>query len=124
MKRMSIRTKLGAAAATGMLALGTGFLVAGPAQASDHEVEGCPSGFACIETEGWDSTTVSLKWDKAGTYNLSGQENGHWILNNQVQNWKFKLCTGYGGSGTCEDMGIDVWRFRNLSPINSVIVSP
>ncbi|MGW6688617.1 hypothetical protein [Streptomyces sp. NPDC054961] len=124
MKRMSVRAALAAVAATGMLALGSGVLAAGPAQASDHEVLGCPSGFACIYTEGVGSTTVSQKWDHAGTYNLSGQENYHWILNNQTQNWKFKLCTGYGGGGSCEDMGIDTWRWRNLTPVNSVIVSP
>ncbi|MBT2479625.1 hypothetical protein [Streptomyces sp. ISL-94] len=124
MARTSIRTKLAAVAATGMLALGTGVLAAGPAQASDHEVLGCPSGFACIYTEGWYSTTVSQKWDGAGTYNLSNQENGHWVLNNQTQNWKFKLCTGYGGTGSCEDMPLDKWQWRNLTPINSVIVSP
>ncbi|KMO99275.1 hypothetical protein [Streptomyces roseus] len=124
MSRMSFRTKLAALAATGVLALGTGVLAAAPAQASDHTVDGCPSGFACIYTEGIDSHTVAWARDRAGTYNLSNMNHWRWVLNNQTGGWKFRLCTGYNGTGSCEYMPIDAWQWRDITPVNSVIVSP
>lgn len=48
MSRISIRTKLAALAATGVMALGTGVLAAAPASASDQDFYGCRSGDACI----------------------------------------------------------------------------
>ncbi|MFE5520308.1 hypothetical protein ACFQ9Q_21690 [Streptomyces virginiae] len=126
MVRTTIRTTLATVAATATLALGTGVLAAGPAQASYNTVEGCRSGEACIWPEGSPAAGVqpSLRFSNAGTYNLSNQENWHWVLNNQTQNWKFKLCTGWNGGGTCTNIPVDQWVAVNLSPINSVIVSP
>ncbi|MCC0097023.1 MULTISPECIES: hypothetical protein [Streptomyces] len=120
----SLRTKLAALAATGVMALGTGVLAASPATASDHTVDGCPSGYGCIYTPGWGSHTVDVKFNAAGTYNLSNKNDWRWVLNNQTGGWKFKLCTGYNGTGSCEDMPLDQWRWRDITPINSVVVSP
>ncbi|MFD7080816.1 hypothetical protein ACFYXV_16540 [Streptomyces sp. NPDC002181] len=121
---MSLRTKFAALAAAGVMALGTGVLAASPAAASDHTVDGCPSGFGCIYTPGWGSLTVDVKFDRAGTYNLSNKNGERWVLNNQTHDWKFKLCTGYNGTGSCESMPLDWYQWRDITPINSVIVSP
>ncbi|MFD5408819.1 hypothetical protein [Streptomyces nojiriensis] len=124
MSRTSLRTKLGAVAAAGVMALGTGVLAAGSAQASDHTVAGCLSGQACIYPQDAVPVTPSLRFSRAGTYNLSNQYGWHWVLNNQTANWKFRLCTGWNGTGNCTNIPVDQWVAVDLTPINSVIVSP
>ncbi|WP_328299837.1 hypothetical protein OG389_20030 [Streptomyces sp. NBC_00435] len=125
MSRTSLRTKLAAMAATGVMALGTGVLAASPAEASNQPVGGCLSGEACIWPQ--DSPVAGVApthhFSRAGSYNLSGQEGWHWVLNNQTKNWKFKLCTGWNGGGTCTSMPIDEFVPVDLHPINSVVIS-
>ncbi|MFJ2596454.1 hypothetical protein [Streptomyces erythrochromogenes] len=125
MSRTSIRTKLAAVAATGVMALGTGVLAASPASASDQPFHGCWSGNACIWAAGAAlDTAPTHQYRNAGTYNLSNQVNWHYVKNNQTQGWKFKLCTGWNGTGTCYTMYQDELWWTNLTPINSVVVSP
>ncbi|MFD9304602.1 peptidase inhibitor family I36 protein [Streptomyces sp. NPDC060048] len=122
MSRMSIRTKLAAVAATGVMALGTGILAAGPAQASPAD---CPSGYVCIygQDAGWNG--IIWKANQAGTYNLSNMNGNHVIYNNQTGGWKFWTCTGYGGSG-CSTGYLPAGNYmvKDLTPINSVKITP
>ncbi|MFJ7270549.1 hypothetical protein ACIQV3_28590 [Streptomyces sp. NPDC099050] len=125
MSRTSLRMKFATMAAAGVMALGTGVLAASPASASDQTFYGCYSGNACIWGAGAAlGTGPTHQYRNAGTYNLSGQENYHYVANNQTKGWKFKLCTGYNGSGTCYTMYQDDLWWTNLTPINSVIVTP
>ncbi|MFJ3909693.1 MULTISPECIES: hypothetical protein [Streptomyces] len=123
--RTSLRTNLAALAATGALALGTGVLAAPPAAASDQTFYGCLSGDACIYGAGAAlSTGPTNSFRRAGTYNLSGQNNWHYVKNNQTGGWKFRLCTGWNGTGTCYTMAQDELWWVDLTPINSVVVTP
>ncbi|MFI5667789.1 hypothetical protein [Streptomyces sp. NPDC051704] len=125
MSRISIRTKLAALAATGVLALGTGVLAASPASASDQAFYGCASGDACIWGAGAPlETGPTNAYRQARTYNLSNQNDYHYVKNNQTGGWKFKLCTGWNGTGTCYTLYQDELWWVNLTPINSVVVTP
>ncbi|KOU32887.1 hypothetical protein ADK52_00285 [Streptomyces sp. WM6372] len=107
------------------MALGTGVLAAAPASASDQDFYGCRSGDACIWGAGAAlGTGPTNSFGRAGTYNLSNQDNYHYVKNNQTDGWKFKLCTGWNGTGTCYTMGQDELWWVNLTPINSVVVTP
>ncbi|MFF4848169.1 hypothetical protein [Streptomyces sp. NPDC001194] len=121
----SLRTKLAALAATGVMALGTGVLAASPATASDQVFYGCASGDACIWGAGAPlETGPTNAYRQARTYNLSNQNNYHYVKNNQTGGWKFKLCTGWNGTGTCYTMSQDELWWVDLTPINSVVVTP
>ncbi|MFC9293097.1 hypothetical protein ACFTWH_01270 [Streptomyces sp. NPDC057011] len=125
MSRTSMRTKLAAVAATGVMALGTGVLAASPASASDQDFYGCRSGNACIWGAGAAlGTGPTHQYRNRGAYNLSGQVNWHYVKNNQTEGWKFKLCTGWNGTGTCYTMNQDDLWWVDLTPINSVVVTP
>ncbi|WP_407838123.1 hypothetical protein ACE1OC_19800 [Streptomyces sp. DSM 116496] len=124
MSRTSLRTKLAAVAATGVMALGTGVLAASPAEASSWP-HGCPSGAACIypRDAGWNNGHPSnIYWD--GVNALWGQEGTHFVVNNQTQGWKVRLC--YNSAGTSCDPYVQpagtTWQL-NLSPMNSIKLS-
>lgn len=122
MSRISMRTKLAAAAATGVMTVGMGVLGAGSAQAAPSD---CWVGYVCIY--GQDSGWTNIVWaeDTAGTYNLSGMESNHVIYNNQTNGWKFWTCTGYNGNGCSTGyLPAGTYMVKNLSPINSVKITP
>ncbi|MGW4688423.1 hypothetical protein ACWEPM_26510 [Streptomyces sp. NPDC004244] len=122
MARMSIRTKLAAAAATGALALGAGLLAAGPAQAAWSD---CPLGYVCIYATTSENSPIVWKEDSAGWHNLSGMYGNHRIFNNQTDGWRFWTCTGYDGAG-CSSGYLPAGHYmdKNLTPINSVRIGP
>ncbi|MEU6758293.1 hypothetical protein [Streptomyces sp. NPDC046685] len=126
MSRTSIRTKLAAVAATGVLALGTGVLAASPAQASatGDTYKNCSYGAGCIYAganwDGWPKEYFSR-----GTHKLYNQYGTHRVFNNQSPNWYVKLCRN--SDGTNCDITISPWHYRDvdLGPYNSVkIVGP
>ncbi|MEV6727542.1 MULTISPECIES: hypothetical protein [unclassified Streptomyces] len=122
MKRMSIRTKLAAVAATGVMTLGTGILGAGSAQAAPSD---CTVGYVCIY--GQDSGWNNIIWakDRAGTYNLDNMNGNHVIYNNQTGGWKFWTCTGYNGTGCSSGyLPAGAYMVKDLTPINSVKITP
>jgi hypothetical protein len=59
-----------------------------------------------------------------GTYQLSYQEGYHYVLNNQTGGAKFWYCTDWNGH-TCPSYQVaGTWWNVNLSPINSVKLTP
>ncbi|WP_037882773.1 hypothetical protein [Streptomyces sp. NRRL S-515] len=121
---MSLRAKLGAVAAAGVVALGTGVLAASPAQAAGPW-HGCPSGAACVypRDAGWNNDRPShIYW--GGVYKLYNQEGTHFVVNNQTQGWKVRLCFDAGGTDCdryVQPPGT-TWQV-NLSPMNSIKLS-
>ncbi|MET9693956.1 hypothetical protein ABZY81_36930 [Streptomyces sp. NPDC006514] len=124
MARMAIRMKLAAAAAAGVMALGTGVLAASPAHAAGAW-HGCPSGAVCIypRDAGWNNDRPShVYWQ--GVYELYDQEGTHFIVNNQTDGWVDRLC--YDSYGSKCDAYVQppgtTWQ-ENLSPMNSIKLS-
>ncbi|MFI5759344.1 hypothetical protein ACIA8F_00130 [Streptomyces sp. NPDC051563] len=122
MSRTSVRTKLAAGAATGVMTLATAILGAGSAQASPSD---CPVGSVCIYGQGTGWNDIIWSRSAAGTYNLSNMEGDHVIYNNQTNGWKFWTCTGYNGTGCSTGyLPAGTYMVKNLSPINSVKITP
>ncbi|CAL9615741.1 hypothetical protein SUDANB6_05745 [Streptomyces sp. enrichment culture] len=121
MVRTSIRSKAAAVAATVLLALSTGVLSASPASAATN---GCPSGAACIYGGPDFSGGVTNQYWSRGVHKLYNQYGVHTVFNNQTDGWKFLLCRGSNGDD-CD------WIFYegaywdvDLTPYNSVVVTP
>lgn len=120
MARTSLRTKLAAVMATGVMALGTGVLAATPAAASSH----CPSGYACIY---WGTTLdsgIRNMWRTKGAHKLYGYNGRNLVDNNQTDGWKIWLCRNNNGT----DCDFAVWQDRrvvvDMKPFNSVSIEP
>ncbi|MEV7025677.1 hypothetical protein [Kitasatospora sp. NPDC093558] len=115
--------RLKAVLGTGAAALAaTASLLAGAGTAHADTVDGCEDGNVCIYSEGIDSHTITNKYFYYGTYNLSNQYNYHWVLNNQTGNAKVTFCYGYNGTN-CQSPEGWGWKWRDLTPINSIILS-
>jgi hypothetical protein len=121
-----LRTML--AAASVVAAAGTTVLVGSGAAFANNGVpwDGCPDGYVCIYAEGVhdniNASNITNEYYRYGTYNLSNQVNWHWILNNQNGAY-VKLCTGYNGTGDCSDVqGPGHGEWRDLTPINSIVL--
>ena len=100
-------------------------MTAGPAQAQAASTwAGCPDGAVCLYPEGQNPpSTPSQELWSYGAHNLSGQNNYHWILNNQYGGAYAKLCTGYNGTGTCyHEMPPQNGWWTNFTPVNSVVL--
>ncbi|MFD9728555.1 hypothetical protein [Streptomyces sp. NPDC059072] len=124
MARTSLRTKLATVAAAGVMALGTGVLAAGPAQAAGSW-HGCPSGAVCIypRDAGWNNDRPSnVYWD--GVYKLYNQVGMHFVVNNQTDGWVDRICyDSYGSScdSYVQPPGTTWWV--DLTPMNSIKLS-
>lgn len=121
--RTSIRTKVTMSALAGVLALGTGVLAAGPAQAADSF--GCPSGAVCIYkgTNWYEPVPWNQRYTSAGVHQLYNQEGQHIVYNNQTGGWTVKLCRNSNGTDCLPKMRPgDGWP-ENLSPINSIVIA-
>ncbi|KOU27066.1 MULTISPECIES: hypothetical protein [Streptomyces] len=119
----SLRTKLAAAAATVTLALGTGVLAAGPAQADSSF--GCPSGAVCVYlgTDWNQPVPQSQMYWSAGVHRLYNQEGRHIVYNNQTHGWTVRLCRNGNGTDCGPKMRPgDGWP-ENLSPVNSLLIA-
>lgn len=121
---MRIRSRV-AAAAIGLVVMVAGSLVAAsPAQAYPGAVNGCGGGNACLYNgPGWTYTitnSVAFGWENV--FNMFGTKR---YLNNQSAGWWAYLCTGSGGTGTC-DGWIQIlpysWHDLDFTPINSIKV--
>lgn len=125
-----MRNKLRAVLAMASVVVATGTTVlmgSGAASANGGQPwAGCPDGYVCIYAEGREhnigSSDITNKYYRYGTYNLSNQVNWHWVLNNQNGAY-VKLCTGYNGTGNCSDVqGPGHGEWRDLTPINSIVL--
>ncbi|MFD3805140.1 hypothetical protein ACFWSF_31270 [Streptomyces sp. NPDC058611] len=121
MTRTSFRTKFAALAATGVMALGTGVLAASPAQAATN---GCASGAVCIyRGANWSGGVSNSYWAR-GTHRLYNQNGVHTVFNNQTDGWKVWLCKGSNGDRCDWLFGPGVARDVDLTPYNSIVVTP
>ncbi|MFD9338090.1 hypothetical protein ACFWBF_27355 [Streptomyces sp. NPDC060028] len=129
---MSLRNKLAAAAAAGFMALGTGVLAAGPAQAEATGATGatgatetvCPSGYACIYHGTTPSSGIRDKWRQRGAYPIYDYWGRHLVVNSQTGGWKIWLCRNTNGTN-CD---FAVWPGHpavvEMTPFNSVSIEP
>ncbi|GGV91233.1 hypothetical protein GCM10010228_81220 [Streptomyces massasporeus] len=121
MTRTPIRRRVAAVAATALLALGTGALSASPASAAPA---GCPSGAACIYGGPNSSGGVTNQYWSRGVHKLYNQVGVHTVFNNQTDDWKFLLCRGSNGEDCDWTFYEGSWTDVDLTPFNSVIVTP
>lgn len=105
-----------AVAATALLALGTGALSAPPASAAPA---GCPSGAACIYGGPNSSGGVTNQYWSRGVHRLCNQ-----VAVNQTDDWKFLLRRGSNGEDCDWTFYEGSWTDVDLTPFNSVIVTP
>ena len=123
--RNKLRTML--AAASVVAATGATMLAGATAASANggQPWDGCPDGYVCIYAEGVytiGASDITNEYYRYGTYNLSNQNNWHWVLNNQ-NGASVKLCTGYNGTGDCSmGWGPGGGGWRNLTPINSIVL--
>jgi hypothetical protein len=103
-----------------------GAIMAGAATSALAATQGCPSGYVCIypENTGWNGGVPSLRYYRYGAHNLSGQYGIHRVFNNQTGGAWVGLCTGYNGGGTCWWIRAGEYWDVNLTPINSIVLSP
>ncbi|MFD3676119.1 hypothetical protein [Streptomyces sp. NPDC058613] len=121
MTRTTFRTKSAALAAAGVMALGTGVLAASPAQAATN---GCASGAVCIyRGANWSGGVSNSYWSR-GTHRLYNQNGVHTVFNNQTDGWKVWLCKGSNGDRCDWLFGPGVARDVDLTPYNSIVVTP
>ncbi|MFD8086389.1 hypothetical protein ACFV4F_32365 [Kitasatospora sp. NPDC059722] len=118
MKRLKAALGIGAATLAASASM-----LAGAGTAHADTVLDCADGYVCIYSEGIDSTTVTNRYYNYGTYNLSNQYNNHWVFNHQTGGAHVALCYGYNGTNCLPATGPG-WQFVNLTPINSIVVSP
>lgn len=120
MARTSLRRKLVAMAATGVMALGTGVLTASPASASTQ----CPDGFACIY---WGTTAdsgIRNQWSSYGAKKLYFYSGRHLVDNNQTDGWKIWLCRNNNGTNCDFAVYQDHTAVVDMTPFNSVSIEP
>jgi len=126
MMRDKLRTALATASVVAATAT-TVLMGSGAASANNGQPwAGCPDGYVCIYAEGRHdnigASDITNRYYRYGTYNLANQVNWHWVLNNQNDAY-VKLCTGYNGTGDCSDVqGPGRGEWRNLTPINSIVL--
>ncbi|WP_327305564.1 hypothetical protein OG730_20295 [Streptomyces sp. NBC_01298] len=120
MARTSLRTKLAAVAATGVMALGTGVLAASPAQAATT----CPTYFACIHWGTSQYDVVRNAWQNKGVYKIYFYNGSYRVTNSQTDGWKIWLCRAANGT----DCDYALWPGQSLvidmTPFNSVSIQP
>jgi hypothetical protein len=104
-------------AASAMATLG-----ATSAQAAEPERDfGCPRGAVCIYPGTSFNPGPSDVFFSYGAHNLQNQFGRHYVFNNQVQGARLFLCTGFNGTGNCQDeIKNRETKIRNLTPINSI----
>ncbi|MEV7519227.1 hypothetical protein [Streptomyces sp. NPDC091371] len=93
MSRTSLRTKLAALAATGVMALGTGVLAAAPAEAA----VACPYEYFCAYPEpGYGGQPIML-WSCSDVRYIPWSSTGSWI-NNQTSGTRARFIYSGGAS--------------------------
>jgi hypothetical protein len=87
---------------------------------------GCPAGYVCYypQNAGWNGDRPSVKYYRYGSYNLSEQYGTHRLFNNQTDGAKAYTCTGWNGGGTCTRLDAGQWADRNITPVNSIKLTP
>ncbi|MCP3755236.1 peptidase inhibitor family I36 protein [Streptomyces sp. TBY4] len=93
MTRTSLRTKLAAVAATGVMALGTGVLAASPAEAA----VACPYEYFCAYPEPNFGGTPIMTWQCNDVRAMPWYGTGSWI-NNQTAGTRARFGMVGGGS--------------------------
>ncbi|MFE6039907.1 hypothetical protein [Streptomyces sp. NPDC056452] len=107
------------------VALAGGLLGASAGSAGAAESD-CPEGAVCIYPEGKSADTskpTDIYWSR-GVHKLYNQENRHWVYNNQTDGWTVRLCKGGNGTDCGPKLAPDWLYWRDLSPINSILIEP
>ncbi|MGW6707562.1 hypothetical protein ACWGDE_22100 [Streptomyces sp. NPDC054956] len=120
MSRTSLRTKLLAMAATGVMALGTGVLTASPASALDQ----CPDGYACIYWGATADSGIRNWYYKYGAHRIYSYTGRHLVENNQTDGWKIWLCRNTNGTNCDFAVYQDHTAVVDMTPFNSVSLEP
>lgn len=108
-----------------------------PAHASTPGVQECPSGHACIyEQCAYDASVQPLSclytWASLptnnyyyyGVYQLQNQYGWHLVYNSQTDNAKVWLCYDWYGNNCPWLVSAGSGSFYNLTPINSIKLTP
>ncbi|MFJ8011807.1 hypothetical protein [Streptomyces sp. NPDC096339] len=123
MSRTSLRTKLAALAATGVMALGTGVLAASPAEAAATATD-CQSGHACIYWGTTFGSGIRNDYWARGTYKLYDLYGRHLVVNHQTAGWKLWLCRNSDGTNCDYALWPGNELVIDMTPFNSVVVTP
>ncbi|MCM1965723.1 MULTISPECIES: hypothetical protein [unclassified Streptomyces] len=118
---MSLRTKLAAWAATGVMALGTGVLAATPAEAATTTT--CPTYYACIYWGTTESSGIRDMWKYKGVYKIYNYYGNHLVKNSQTRDWKIWLCHNTNGTD-CDSVWPGPGLVLDMTPYNSVSIEP
>jgi hypothetical protein len=99
-----------------------------PAEAAST-IHGCRAGWVCIypQNKGWngDKPEAAGQYYTYGPHNLYNQFGTHRIFNNQTGGAAAWTCYGYNGTGgSYLLLGAGGWSDENLTPINSVYLTP
>jgi hypothetical protein len=113
-------------AAVAIMATATASASAATASASAATYQGCSPGYVCIypENAGWNGGQPSHTYYRYGAHNLSGQYGIHRLFNNQTGGAGAYACTGYNGGGQCWRLNTNNYWDINLTPINSIVLTP
>lgn len=85
----------------------------------------CQPGYACFYPgTGWNGGHPTQEWYNYGTYRISGWYGRHRIFNNQTGGALFWLCTDDFGKTCPMHFRADYSTVVNLTPINSVKLTP
>jgi hypothetical protein len=107
------------------LLAGGASVVATPAGAAGPSVLGCPYGAVCVYPQGTGYNgghpEAGGVYFSYGAHDLHNQFGRHAIVNNQYNGAGFRLCTAYGGGGTCT-VGISKHTY-DLGPIYSIVLT-
>jgi hypothetical protein len=96
------------------------------AQAAGGTYEGCPYTAVCVypQDAGWNGGNPSLIFYSYGAHNLSGQYGNHILFNNQSGGATAQTCTGYDGVGCQGYLKANTYMTKDLTPINSIKLTP
>jgi hypothetical protein len=116
MRKSLKRAAAGAATVAGIMSAATALAPA--ANAADFY--GCPDGYACLYKGAGLQSGVMTKYYNYGSYNLTNVTGAHEFVNQQTGGAKAYLCTGYGGTGSCQLIPALHYGNYNFTPINSI----
>ncbi|WP_327342612.1 hypothetical protein [Streptomyces europaeiscabiei] len=102
--------------------------LSGTAEAKPADTwDGCPYGAVCIYGQGVeprDNPHPTNVYYSYNAHNLSNQVGYHWVYNNQYGGALADLCKQYNGGDCIETIPAGHAFYRNLTPINSIVLRP
>jgi hypothetical protein len=110
-------------AAAAVLSLGAAATATAATTPGGGTYADCAYGDVCIYAgANWNGTPLSFT--TYGAHNLSNEFGVHRVFNNQYGGATVQLCTGYNGTGCGSPIAQYTYRDANLTPINSIVLSP